>query len=63
MTQNYGRPARNRHVIQIEIDRSLYMNEQQVRPNNNFTAFKALIDRVVADITEIGRADMPMAAE
>lgn len=63
VTQNYGRPARNRHVVQVEIDRSLYMNEQLIRPNNNFTAFKALIDRVVADITEIGRADMPMAAE
>ena len=63
VTQNYGRPARNRHVVQVEIDRSLYMNEQQIRPNNNFRAFKALIDRVVADITEIGRADLPMAAE
>lgn len=63
VTQNYGRPARNRHVVQVEIDRSLYMNEQLVRPNNNFDAFKALIDRVVADVTDIGRADMPIAAE
>ena len=63
VTQNYGRPARNRHVIQVEIDRSLYINEQMIRPNNNFPAFKALIDRVVADVTDIGRADLPMAAE
>ena len=63
VTQNYGRPARNRHVVQVEIDRSLYMNEQMIRPNNNFAAFKALIDRVVADVTDIGRADLPMAAE
>ena len=63
VTQNYGRPARNRHVVQVEIDRSLYMNEQQIRPNNNFQAFKALIDRVVADVTGIGQADLPMAAE
>lgn len=63
VTQNYGRPARNRHVVQVEIDRSLYMNEHQVRPNNNFAAFKALIDRVVADVADIGRADLPMAAE
>ena len=39
------------------------MNEQLVRPNNNFNAFKALIDRVVADIAEIGQSDLPMAAE
>lgn len=63
VTQNYGRPARNRHVVQVEIDRALYMNEHLVRPNNNFAAFKALIDRVVSDITEIGRADIPLAAE
>lgn len=63
VTQSHGRPARNRHVVQVEIDRALYMNEQQIRPNNNFRTFKALIDRVVADITEIGRADLQMAAE
>ena len=63
VTQNHGRPARNRHVVQMEIDRSLYMNEQQIRPNNTFAAFKPMIDRVVADITSIGRADIPMAAE
>lgn len=63
VTQNYGRPAQNRHVVQVEIDRSLYMNEQLIRPNNNFKAFKALIDRVVADITEVGQSDLPLAAE
>jgi len=63
VTQNHGRPARNRHVVQVEIDRSLYMNEQQIRPNNNFSAFKALIDDVVAEVTEIGRASLPIAAE
>lgn len=63
VTQNYGRPTQNRHVVQVEIDRSLYMNEQLIRPNNNFKAFKALIDRVVADVTEIGQSDLPLAAE
>lgn len=63
VTQHYGRPANNRHVIQIEIDRSLYMNEQAVRPNSNFKAFKALIGRVVHDVTRIGRTDLPLAAE
>lgn len=63
VTQSHGRPARNRHVVQVEIDRSLYMNEQKIRPNNNFPAFKALIDRIVSDVSDIGRADIPMAAE
>jgi N-formylglutamate amidohydrolase len=63
VTQHYGRPGRGQHAVQIEIDRALYMNEQAIRPNNNFDAFKALIDRVVADITAIGRADVALAAE
>ena len=33
VTQAYGRPQQNRHAIQIEIDRSLYMNEALIRPN------------------------------
>ena len=63
VTQHHGRPARNRHVIQVEIDRSLYMNEQAIRPNNNYSAFKAMIDQIVADATDIGRKDLPIAAE
>jgi N-formylglutamate amidohydrolase len=63
VTQHHGRPARNRHVVQVEIDRALYMNEQAIRPNNNYTAFKAMIDRIVADVTKIGRKDLPIAAE
>jgi len=63
VTQNYGRPAKNRHVVQIEIDRSLYMNEQAIRPNNNFEAFRRMIGRVVADVARIGRSDLRMAAE
>ncbi|MDA8584924.1 N-formylglutamate amidohydrolase [Rhodobacteraceae bacterium] len=63
VTQQYGRPAQNRHVVQIEIDRSLYMNEHAIRPNNNFDAFRGLIDRVVADVARIGRTDVRMAAE
>ncbi len=63
VTQQYGRPSRDRHVVQVEIDRSLYMNEQAVRPNNNFEAFSALIGNVVADISQIGRADLRVAAE
>lgn len=63
VTQHYGRPANNRHVVQVEIDRSLYMNEQAVRPNGNFNAFRTLVGQVVADVACIGRSDLPMAAE
>lgn len=63
ITQHYGRPSRGQHVLQIEIDRSLYMNEQMIRPNGNFRAFQAVIRDVVAEIVEIGRRRLALAAE
>ncbi|MEM9474276.1 MAG: N-formylglutamate amidohydrolase [Pseudomonadota bacterium] len=62
-TQHYGRPSRGQHVIQVEIDRSLYMNEKTIRPSAHFPEFKEVIDRVVADIAAVGRSELPLAAE
>ncbi|MBV7407893.1 N-formylglutamate amidohydrolase [Maritimibacter sp. DP1N21-5] len=63
-TQTYGRPSRGQHALQIEIDRALYMNERTLKPNNNFAPMVALLDRVSADICELGRAqELPLAAE
>ncbi|SFR37051.1 N-formylglutamate amidohydrolase [Litoreibacter janthinus] len=63
ITQAYGRPSRGHHAIQIEIDRALYMNEQYVRPNGNFDSFRKLMERVVAEIADVGRNEIPLAAE
>ena len=63
VTQHYGRPARHQHVVQVEIDRALYMDERQVRPNANYAAFGDLMRGVVGEIAGIGRRDMPLAAE
>ena len=62
-TQNYGRPSRGQHAIQVEIDRALYMNEMRVRPNGNFNNFRKLMALVVEEITDIGRRKMRLAAE
>lgn len=62
--QHYGRPLRGQHVVQIEIDRSLYMNEQMIRPNSNFAEMQRVLGRVISEISEIGRAsEQPLAAE
>jgi len=63
VTQHYGRPTKGQHVVQIEIDRALYMNEQKIRPNGNFGAFAKLMSDVTRDIAEIGRRDLRLAAE
>ncbi|MCH2165268.1 MAG: N-formylglutamate amidohydrolase [Marinovum sp.] len=61
--QNYGRPSKQQHAIQIEIDRSIYMNEQTIRPNNNFQNFRKVLRGVIAEIAAIGAQDVPLAAE
>ena len=48
IAQAYGRPSRNQHVVQVEIDRALYMDESRIEPRPDFDAFRALRDRAMA---------------
>ena len=64
VTQQYGRPARGRHAIQVEIDRALYLDEATVQPNAHFAEFQALLIGIVAQLANIGRpAQRALAAE
>lgn len=64
ITQHYGRPSKRQHAIQIELDRSLYMDEVNVCPGRDFKGMQTLIASVVDQITEIGRVvSTPLAAE
>lgn len=63
IAQRYGHPAQNRHVVQVEIDRALYMSERLIRPNSNFQKFSKTLYPVLAQIAQIGRREMPLAAE
>ena len=63
IAQTYGRPSRQHHAIQIEIDRSLYMNEAKIEPRADFAAFQQLLAGVIAEITQIGTGRLPLAAE
>ena len=63
ITQAYGKPAKGQHAVQIEIDRSLYMNEQLIRPNGNFEAVQAALRDVVKAVALIGQGRIPLAAE
>lgn len=63
-TQHYGRPSRHQHAVQIEIDRSLYMNEALVRPNADFHEIRKRLRAVVAEIAALGaRDERRLAAE
>lgn len=63
IAQVYGRPARDQHCIQIEIDRSIYMDEKLVEPNDNYQAIKTILTNVIDQITRIGQTQMPLVAE
>ncbi|MFT6452195.1 MAG: N-formylglutamate amidohydrolase [Halocynthiibacter sp.] len=63
IAQHYGRPSRNQHVIQIEIDRSLYMDEATITPHEDFDEFREMMAGITAKIAAIGREELPLAAE
>jgi N-formylglutamate amidohydrolase len=63
IAQTYGRPSRQQHAIQIEIDRSLYMNEATIEPRPDFAAFQQVLAGVTAEIAQIGATRLPLAAE
>jgi N-formylglutamate amidohydrolase len=65
-TQRYGRPGIGRHVLQIEINRSLYMDEAQ---HTKLAAFDALARVITGLLDAIGEQaaealrSRPLAAE
>lgn len=63
VTQQYGRPARGWHAVQIEIDRALYMDERLVRPNANFDAVRQIVTDVMARVIASRPGRMPLAAQ
>jgi N-formylglutamate amidohydrolase len=63
IAQSYGRPSARRHVVQVEIDRSLYMDEATITPRPDFEDFRTLINGVMAELTGAGLSRLPLAAE
>lgn len=62
VAQAYGRPSRGVHVVQVEIDRALYMDEARVEPLAGFEDFRAVMEKVVAELVA-GPAVGRLAAE
>ncbi|KGJ04371.1 N-formylglutamate amidohydrolase [Paracoccus halophilus] len=65
ITAHYGRPRRNVHVVQLEMDRSLYMNETLVQPRADFGVFAQRFGRIVARLADLrpDACDSAIAAE
>ncbi|MFN6979139.1 MAG: N-formylglutamate amidohydrolase, partial [Gemmobacter sp.] len=64
VAQTYGRPARRQHVVQVEIDRALYLDEARVVPGPGYGDLRRRLRAVIASIVTIGRRGaVPLAAE
>jgi N-formylglutamate amidohydrolase len=47
ITEHYGRPHKAQHVLQIEIKRSLYMDEQSFEKSSGFAPLRASLETVM----------------
>ncbi len=63
ITHAYGRPSQRVHVIQVEIDRALYMDEARIEPLARFDSFRARIGRILVRIAGDEARGLPLAAE
>ncbi len=66
ITEHYGRPTRNLHAIQIEINRGLYMNERTFQRSGGFDALADDLARFSADLMAMPDyhfVGLPLAAE
>jgi N-formylglutamate amidohydrolase len=63
VSQTYGRPSVGRHVVQIEIDRSLYLDEASITCLPTFAKVQALMSEVIREIVMGQRTSVRLAAE
>jgi len=63
MTQNYGRPYLGHHVVQIEIDRSLYLDEEKISLSQDYEPFKQRLKLVLSELIAFGSEEQAVAAE
>ena len=63
ITQHYGRPSRNIHAVQIEINRTVYMDEGRIEKLAHFDIVRQKLSHITAEITALGPKRLNIAAE
>ncbi len=61
-TLKHGRPARGRHALQIEISRSLYMDEHDVEPHDGLVRLRSHMSEIAEELCEFTRAAAGVAS-
>ena len=60
-TEYYGKPATGVHVVQIEINRALYLHESRVVPNPEFEGFRAKIQLFIKEFASQSPAGLSLS--
>jgi N-formylglutamate deformylase len=55
LVRKHGRPAERRHSLQVEVKRTLYMNEATLEPHPGYARLAADLDRLVAVVAAYAR--------
>ena len=63
IVQKYGSPGLNRHAIQLEIDRSIYMDERKIQKLEKFRKLKNKLQNIMRDFSQIHTCLTSIAAE
>ena len=63
ITKHHGKIKERTHAIQLEIDRSLYMNEEQISPNSGFGKLKSRLFPALIQISSLICKSDKIAAE
>jgi len=59
LVRAYSDPEGNRHSLQIEVNRKLYMNEATREPNGNFAKLQDDLTRLVEAVADYVRQHLP----
>ncbi|MFL2812704.1 MAG: N-formylglutamate amidohydrolase [Paracoccaceae bacterium] len=63
ITKKYGNPSNGFHVIQIEINKKLYMDENSIKKNKNFENFRIKLTSVIDELSNLYPIRENIAAE
>jgi N-formylglutamate amidohydrolase len=55
LVRKHGRPAAGRHSLQVEVKRTLYMDEETLLPNAGYAALEADLGRLLAALADYVR--------
>src|SRR4030095_3152892 len=60
IVRRHGRPAENRHSLQVEVNRRLYMDEITLVPNDGYAKLERDLERLLAEVASFIRRNLAL---